>query len=183
MNDVLPDPEEILTIGKLNELKFMERCIKESLRLYPPGTLISRVLDEDFTTKDHFVIPKGTTVCVHIYDLHRNPEVFTNPEQFDPDRFLPENVKNCHPYSYIPFSAGPRNCIGELFIIEKRILKIVFNVAGQKFAMLEIKVVLLDVLRKFQLEPIDTPETLILHGQIILKSKNGIRVKFVKRHQ
>lgn len=57
-------------------------------------------------------IPKGTEALIAITSIHRNPEVWSNPDKFDPDNFTPEAIQKRHPYAYVPFSAGPRNCIG-----------------------------------------------------------------------
>ena len=62
--------------------------------------------------KDGVTIPKKTEIGIVINMLHINPKYWPDPLKFDPDRFLPEQCQNRHPFSYIPFSAGPRNCIG-----------------------------------------------------------------------
>ena len=63
---------------------------------------------------ESYLIPAGTILHIDIHGTHTDPNFWPNPEVFDPDRFLPENSQNRHPYSYIPFSAGPRNCMGKL---------------------------------------------------------------------
>ncbi|KAJ3642887.1 hypothetical protein Zmor_025636 [Zophobas morio] len=165
MREVLGDIHKKPTYNELQNLKYMERCLKESLRLYPSVHFISRNLGQDLKTHTGHLLPKGLTVILHIYDVHHNPDIYPDPEKFDPDRFLPENCQNRHPYAYLPFSAGPRNCI------------------GQRFAMLEMKAALCGVLSNFVLEPIDSPETIVLVVDIVLRTKEGIKVRFVPRKE
>ncbi|CAH1100870.1 unnamed protein product [Psylliodes chrysocephalus] len=154
---------QLPSYSDLLELKFMERCIKESLRLYPSVPQIVRVIGEEIKTHSGYTLPKGSNIIIPIYDLHRNPVVWENPEKFDPDRFLPDNIAKRHPFAYIPFSAGSRNCI------------------GQKFAMMEIKAVLCGILRHFKLEPYDKPEYLKHKSDLVLRPAGEIRVNFVPR--
>lgn len=66
---------------------------------------------------DGKIIPAGASVGILLFAMGHNPEVFVKPEVFDPERFFPDARSNTNPYEYVPFSAGPRNCIGSLFII------------------------------------------------------------------
>lgn len=69
----------------------------------------------EITISEGSVIPKGTTTLFFVYGLHRNPEIYPEPDVFKPERFLNENATSRNPFFYIPFSAGPRNCIGNNF--------------------------------------------------------------------
>lgn len=65
-----------------------------------------------FFSDEHQYVPKGVELIVMFSALHRNPDIFPNPDVFDPDRFSPEESQNRDAFAFVPFSAGPRNCIG-----------------------------------------------------------------------
>jgi cytochrome P450 len=88
--------------------------LDESLRLFPPAwTLGRRALGED-EIGGYYVAP-NTVIAICIYTLHRHPSFWKNPEAFEPERFLPENSAGRHRFVYVPFGAGPRQCIGNTF--------------------------------------------------------------------
>lgn len=103
---------EDLTMEDLGNLKHLDRCIQETLRITHVLPLSSRHVEAPLKLTETLTIPKDSMVLVGIWALHRNPKYFPEPDKFDPDRFLPENVKKRHPFSFVPFAGGPRNCIG-----------------------------------------------------------------------
>ncbi|XP_069854558.1 cytochrome P450 4F6-like isoform X1 [Dipodomys merriami] len=112
------DPQEV-EWDDLARLPFLTMCLKESLRLHPPVTVISRRCARDVRLPDGRVIPRGNTCVISIFGIHHNPSVWPDPEVYDPYRFHPENVQDRCPLAFMPFSAGPRNCIGQTFALSE----------------------------------------------------------------
>ncbi|XP_061398086.1 cytochrome P450 4d8-like [Musca vetustissima] len=154
---------EPFTMSKLNELKYMECVIKESMRLYPPVPLIGREISEDFHyTHSRFgdgIIPANTQFVISIFNTMRDPRYYEKPSDFIPDRH--EDTSSSNPFTYIPFSAGQRNCI------------------GQRFAMLEMKVILCKIVREYELLPFGVNVEPILG--IVLRSETGMQIGLKKR--
>nr|XP_015833599.1 PREDICTED: cytochrome P450-like protein isoform X1 [Tribolium castaneum] len=99
-----------VTFAHLQEMQFLENVIKEGLRLYTPVPLYGRQIDKNVEFEG-MLIPKGVNVVIFNHGVHMNPEFYPNPEKFDPNRF--ESMEDKHPFAFIPFSAGPRVCIGK----------------------------------------------------------------------
>ena len=112
LEDVFGDGEQGCTMNDAAQLKYMECCIKETLRLFPPAPNFARQMSEDTQLGD-YKIPAGTTVTLQLVAHHRNQEFFPDPHTFNPDRFHVDQSAGRHPYAFIPFSAGPRNCVGQ----------------------------------------------------------------------
>jgi len=125
--------------GDLKALEYTARFVHEVLRLYPPAWTIARnAVSEDVILG--YRIPAGAIVMLSPYLAHRWEEIWPDPLRFNPDRFTPEAVKGRHPFAYFPFSLGPRICI------------------GMQFSLLEARLVLALILRRFNVEPLDEPE-------------------------
>lgn len=115
------DPGRVPDWDTLERLPFIAQVIKEALRLYPPGWLYTRrALQAD--RMGGYDLPAGTDVFICSWLLHRHPAYWEQPDEFRPERFSPANEAQRHRYVYLPFSAGPRHCIGESFAMAEMMI-------------------------------------------------------------
>jgi cytochrome P450 len=105
---------KIPNVDDLPKLAYTRKVIDETLRLYPAGWLLTRRALKDDQLGDYFV-PAGTEIYISPYFIHRHPDLWEDPDRFNPDRFAPEHSQGRPPLAMLPFSTGPRNCIGEFF--------------------------------------------------------------------
>ncbi|VVC32803.1 Hypothetical protein CINCED_3A011220 [Cinara cedri] len=158
---IFGDSDRDATMEDLKSMTYLERVIKETLRLYPSVPGVTRTLRQCLNIRE-YKIPSQTVIGVIPYLLHREDKLYPNPLTFNPDRFLPENSCNRHPYAYIPFSAGPRNCI------------------GQKYAMHQMKTVISTVIRQMQIETLGSQDDIIIGAQLILRPESLPDIKIIK---
>lgn len=134
----------------------------ETLRKHPIISSLLRETNLDYKVPNtNVIIERGSTVLIPIHNIHHDPELYPNPELFDPSRFDPEEVKSRHPFSYLPFGDGPRNCI------------------GLRFGKMQAKIGLVSLLQRFKFGVSKRTEIpLILDTRSpFLSAKNGIHLK------
>lgn len=117
----------------VQELKYLDMVISETLRLYPPGFRFARDIEQDCVLNGQ-LLPKGASLEIPAGFLHYDPEYWPEPESFVPERFTPEAKAARHPFVYLPFGAGPRSCV------------------GMRLAQLEIKMALVRLFSRFSFE-------------------------------
>ena len=143
----------------LSKLPFLDAVVSETLRNYPPLIRLEREALEDIVLGDSGIkIEKGVVAEIPVYAIHHDPENYPDPFSFKPDRFMPENRDQIKPYTYIPFGAGPRNCI------------------GMRFALLEAKLALAKMSQKFKFSRVANTDVPIVYnkGRGLLQAKRLI---------
>jgi len=151
-----------LTPDDVPRLRYTVQVVHEALRLCPPAHVIPRLITQDVEV-DGYLVKAGTVCAVGVYAIHRDPALWDRPLDFDPERFAADNAKARDRWQYIPFSAGPRTCIGD------------------HFAMLEATLALATIVRHTEIRslegdfPLISPFTMVAGGPIHARVKTRTR--------
>ncbi|XP_032586068.1 probable cytochrome P450 6a14 [Drosophila mojavensis] len=122
-----------LTYEAVSQMSYLEKVLAETLRKHPILPHLMRLAKTDYPDPGtNLVIEKGTSIVIPVHNIHHDPEIYPQPERFDPERFEPAAIKARHQFAYLPFGDGPRNCIGE------------------RFGKMQAKVGLISLLRRFK---------------------------------
>lgn len=155
VKEMAPSQSDV-TFETVTKMEYLNMVIMEAMRIYPPGEVLERVCNKEITY-DNITIKKGQYIFIPIWNLQHDPDLWPDPETFDPERFSKDRRGNNHPCGWLPFGMGPHTCI------------------GVRFAMLEIKVAMVCILQKFRFDI--CPETEIppkLGNLSFLTPPNGI---------
>ena len=150
-----------LGLDAAESLSFTHQVLQESLRMYPPGWLLTRRAVEADELGGYPIAPR-TDVFLSPYLLHRHPEFWSNPEKFQPERFAGPDAAERHKFAYIPFAVGPRHCIGE------------------NIAMFEMLVHMHAMTRRFRLKRA-TNEPIVFEAQINLRPRSNLMMMVENR--
>ncbi|KAG7459980.1 hypothetical protein MATL_G00216350 [Megalops atlanticus] len=162
IDEVFPN-QAPLKYESLIQMEYLDMVINESMRIYPIGARLERVCKKTVEING-MTIPKGVVAMVPIYTLHRDPVLWPDPEVFKPERFSKDNKQSIDPYAFLPFGAGPRNCI------------------GMRFAVIMMKLAIVQILQNFSFAVCkETQIPLELGNQGFLAPTKPIKLKLVPR--
>ena len=136
---MLAEIDEIVGKGPIEarhipELKTVEQVVKESMRLFPPAPVMTRMA-RTATKLGGVDIPEGASIVVPIYSIHRHKAYWPDPDRFDPTRFTPEKERQMARYQFMPFGAGPRICIGQAFAMIEAVSMLATFIRRARFAL------------------------------------------------
>ncbi|XP_021943797.1 cytochrome P450 4c3 [Folsomia candida] len=152
------DKNRDVTLNDLSGMKYLEMCIKEALRVCPPVPVMVRKAQEDIPLDNGQIVPKGCRVVILIREILRDQEHYPDPEVFNPDRFLPDECAARHPFAYIPFAAGQRNCL------------------GMKYALMQMKTCLAHILRRFHVSTSQKRDDISLINGMVMEPKPKLEI-------
>jgi cytochrome P450 len=166
LRQVLGTSTDDLDIEKLNELPYLEMVINEAMRLIPVVPIVMRINEHEITSSDGYVIPAKSKLYIPIFHIHQEKAFWgDDADVFKPERFEKENIKNIHPYAFIPFAKGPRMCI------------------GWRYAMILIKIQLANILLKYEVDTSLKLDELEFKVNITLNVCQGFRISIKKRSE
>ncbi|XP_046601987.1 uncharacterized protein LOC107221305 [Neodiprion lecontei] len=156
-----------LTYDAIAEMPYLDKVVSETLRKYPSFPILNRECNREVELPETgFVVPTGTPIVFPVMGIHWNPDIYPDPEKFDPERFSEENIAKRHRYAYLPFGEGPRNCI------------------GMRFGLFQTKISLITLLSKYRFKP--APETKVPlpvdTGNFLLMSVGGVPLRVEERN-
>lgn len=163
LREIFADVDEPVTQEHISKMNFLELVIKESMRFFPIAPIIGRACTEDFPINGG-IIPKGSQIFLNMIRMNKNPKFWgENAHEFYPERFL--NCDHWHPYQYIPFSAGPRNCI------------------GKRYAWTSLKIAMAYLLRRFKfITHLTAVSQIDIKPELLLKVGNKDALRIEKRN-
>nr|XP_029709535.1 probable cytochrome P450 313a4 [Aedes albopictus] len=162
--EICPDEAGVISAENATSFTYLDMVCKESMRLFPVVPIMARATNADIKLSDDHTIPANCNIILGIYQMHRDPKVWgPNADRFDPDNFLPERVAKRHPYAYLPFSAGPRNCM------------------GLRYARISMKIMAAHILKKYRLKTTLTLDQVRVSYGVMLNIANGVLLSLERR--
>ncbi|KAH8257895.1 hypothetical protein KR038_002772 [Drosophila bunnanda] len=153
-----------VTYNDIQQMVYLDLILNESMRVVPPVPVVSRQTSQDLKLSNGIVIPQGIQIAIDMFHMHRSKKIWgPDAETFNPDHFLPHNMQDKHPYAFIPFTKGIRNCI------------------GWRYALISAKVTLAKLLRNYKFRTSFPFEDLYFVEDITLKLKVVPLIEIQKR--